>query len=194
MSIKEVKSGSFIYQSTGALPGFLCDDMVERFEQSPQHHYQGKVGATLNDNASLKKTTDLAVTGNQEWQDVENNLFRSLAMALQNFREHHDYFQELRAFRSSGFNIQRYHAGEYYHWHVDGDNPALAQRQLVALWYLNDLDESQGGHTEFKYQQVRVQPQKGNLILFPPFWTHEHRAAVVNSGVKYIATTWIVFS
>ena len=66
-------------------------------------------------------------------------------------------------------------------------------RQLVALWYLNDVP-SPGGETEFLYQDIKVTPEKGKLILFPPFWTHEHRAATVREGIKYIATTWVVFA
>ena len=31
------------------------------------------------------------------------------------------------------------------------------------------------------------------LVIFPPFWTHEHRGVTVKKGSKYIATTWIVF-
>ncbi len=34
---------------------------------------------------------------------------------------------------------------------------------------------------------------KGALMLFPPIWTHEHRAQVVKKGVRYIATTRITF-
>jgi hypothetical protein len=43
------------------------------------------------------------------------------------------------------------------------------------------------------YQQVSIRPRKGALVLFPPFWTHEHRAVELRAGVKYIATTWVVF-
>jgi len=39
-----------------------------------------------------------------------------------------------------------------------------------------------------------VRPEKGKLVLFPPFWTHEHRAVRVERGIKYIATTWVVFA
>ena len=41
---------------------------------------------------------------------------------------------------------------------------------------------------------AKVTPQKGKLILFPPFWTHEHRGVTLAQGVKYIATTWVVFA
>ena len=69
----------------------------------------------------------------------------------------------------------------------------FSQRQLVAIWYLNDV-RGPGGETEFALQDVKVTPQAGKLVLFPPFWTHIHRAVEVQSTVKYIATTWICFA
>ena len=51
-----------------------------------------------------------------------------------------------------------------------------------------------GGETQFLYQDISVTPERGKLVLFPPFWTHEHRAARLEAGVKYIATTWVVFA
>ena len=63
----------------------------------------------------------------------------------------------------------------------------------MALWYLNDV-QGPGGETEFLFQQVKVKPRQGKLILFPPFWTHEHRGVTLDQGVKYIATTWVVFA
>ena len=189
--IREIKQGSFIFEYENALPDFLCDDIVTRFEENPDDQYQGRVGSEMGENAELKKTTDLVVTGKAHWQDVQNNLFRSLSIALQEFSRSYSYFSELKRFKDMGFNLQRYQQGEYYHWHVDADNEALASRQLVAIWYLNDVE--QDGETDFYHQQISIKPLKGKLILFPPFWTHQHRAAVVEKGVKYIATTWVTF-
>ncbi len=92
-----------------------------------------------------------------------------------------------------GYQIQRYQPGEFYHWHVDGGSHDFADRQLVAIWYLNDVPVEAGGATQFLYQDVSVQPEAGKMVLFPPFWTHEHRAQELTAGVKYIATTWVVF-
>ena len=189
--LNEVKPNSFIFEKKEALPDFLCDDMIARFEANEADQYAGRVGSAMGSNESLKKTTDLIASGKKHWKDVDNNLFRSLAMALKEFKEIYPYFSNMNRFKDMGYNLQRYHEGEYYHWHVDADNEALAPRQLVALWYLNDVEE--GGETEFIFQNASVTPEKGKLMLFPPFWTHEHRAAVVKKGVKYIATTWITF-
>lgn len=193
MTIKEIKPNSFIFEKQQALPDFLCDDMVQRFEQHREEQYQGRVGSGMGANVELKKTTDLVVSDKPHWKDVDNNLFRSLALTLQEFQQNYPYFSDMRRFKDMGYNLQRYEPGEYYHWHIDADNSALAPRQLVALWYLNDVPPEAGGATEFLHQGVKVTPQKGKLVLFPPFWTHEHRAMTLESGVKYIATTWIVF-
>ena len=191
MKIREVKPNSFIFEVKDALPDFLCDDMVARFEANETDQYAGRVGSAMNSNDSLKKTTDIIASGKQHWKDVDNNLFRSLAVSLKEFKDIYPYFGDMSRFKDMGYNLQRYQEGEYYHWHVDADNDVLAPRQLVALWYLNDVEE--GGETEFLFQDASVTPERGKLILFPPFWTHEHRAAVVTKGVKYIATTWINF-
>ncbi len=189
--LKEVKPHSFIFEKKQALPDVICDDIVARFEANEADQYEGRVGAAMNSNHALKKTTDLIASGKQHWKDVDNNLFRSLAIALKEFKEIYPYFSEMSRFKDMGYNLQRYREGEYYHWHVDADNEALAPRQLVALWYLNDVEE--GGTTDFVFQGASVTPEKGKLMLFPPFWTHEHRAGIVKKGVKYIATTWITF-
>lgn len=190
--MKELKPNSFIFSILNALPDFLCDNMIERFESNPEEQYEGRVGSQVANNQQLKKTTDLVVSGKEHWKDVDNNLFRSLSLALRQFQENYPFFEDMRRFKDMGYNLQRYEAGEYYHWHVDGDNNDLASRQLVALWYLNDV-VGPGGETEFLHQGVKVTPEKGKLVLFPPFWTHEHRAVRMTNGVKYIATTWITF-
>jgi hypothetical protein len=76
---------------------------------------------------------------------------------------------------------------------VDGGPGEFSQRQLVAIWYLNNV-EGPGGETEFPLQEVLVKPEEGKLVLFPPFWTHIHRAVEMQKGVKYIATTWVCFA
>ncbi len=193
-TLRELQPNSFIFEKPDALPAFLCDNMVERFEQTREDQYAGRIGQNAGSDVQVKKTTDLYVSGSTRahWQDVDNNLHRSLALALQELREAFPFFKG--PFRDMGYNLQRYQAGEYYHWHVDGGSHEFADRQLVALWYLNDVPVEAGGSTDFLHQALRVQPEKGKLILFPPFWTHEHRAAEMRSGVKYIATTWVLFA
>lgn len=190
-SIRELKPNTFIFAKDHALPADLCEEMIRRFEAHSDEHYAGRIGQTVQQDTSIKKTTDLVVSGKEHWKDIDRALFYSLGMAIKEFRETFPYFKG--PFKDMGYGIQRYQPGEHYHWHIDGGSHQFSQRQLVALWYLNDVP-GPGGETEFLYQDIKVTPEQGKLVLFPPFWTHEHRAVTVEKGIKYIATTWVVFA
>ncbi len=190
-TIKEVKPHTFIFEKHNALPDFLCQDMIKRFEAHEAEQYPGRIGQTVHEDQGVKRSTDLVVSGKEHWKDVDNNLFRSLGLALKEFRETYPYFKG--PFKDMGYAIQRTNPGEYYHWHIDGGSHEFSQRQLVAVWYLNDVP-GPGGETEFLFQDIKIRPEQGKLILFPPFWTHEHRGVTLEKGVKYIATTWVVFA
>ena len=191
MHLLEVKPLSFVYEAENALPEDVCRDMVQRFEAAADEQYEGHIGQTVARDQSVKRSTDLVVSGKEHWKDIDTQLFQSLARALRVLREKYPFFGG--AFKDMGYGIQRTLPGEYYHWHIDGGSHSFSHRQLVAIWYLNDV-EGPGGETQFRYQDLMVTPRTGKLILFPPFWTHEHRGVTLKSGVKYLATTWVVFA
>lgn len=190
-TIKEVKESSFIFEKHNALSEEFCVNAIERFELNREDQYEGRIGQMAEQDNSIKRSTDLVVSGKPHWQDVDRALFKSLGIAIREFRNQYPYFKG--PFKDMGYGLQRTHPGEYYHWHIDGGSHEFSHRQLVAIWYLNDV-EGPGGETEFLYQNVKIKPQRGKLLLFPPFWTHEHRGVQLESGVKYIATTWVVFA
>jgi hypothetical protein len=191
VTIREVKENSFIFEKQNALSEEFCVDAIERFEHNREDHYPGRIGQLADHDNSIKRSTDLVVSGKPHWQDVDRALFKSLGIAIREFRNQYPYFNG--PFKDMGYGLQRTNPGEFYHWHIDGGSHDFSYRQLVAIWYLNDV-EGPGGETEFLYQSVKIKPEQGKLLLFPPFWTHEHRGVQLQSGVKYIATTWIVFA
>tara|TARA_A100001011_G_C14229673_1_gene808201 strand:+ start:602 stop:1189 length:588 start_codon:yes stop_codon:yes gene_type:complete len=186
----EVKPGSFIFEFNNSLSEDICKDMIQRFEESKDEHYEGRVGQTFEKNTDIKKSTDMVVSGKDNWKDVDQILFTSLSKALSAIKKQYDFFSG--PFKDIGYALQRTEAGEYFHWHIDGGSHQFSDRQLVAIWYLNNVS-GPGGETEFLNQEVKINPEMGKLILFPPFWTHEHRGVTLKEGRKYIATTWIVF-
>lgn len=187
----EVQPNSFIFEVENALPGDVCKEMMRRFEENKEQQYLGRIGQLQQKDRSIKQSTDLVVSGKENWQDIDKLLFSSLGRVIRQFREAVPYFSG--AFKDMGYAIQRTEPGEFYHWHIDGGSHEFSQRQLVVIWYLNTVD-GPGGTTEFRFQDVKIKPTEGKMLLFPPFWTHEHRGAELHQGVKYIATTWVVFA
>jgi len=93
------------------------------------------------------------------------------------------------------FNIQHYAPGQgFFTWHSERaqHNPKTIRRHLVFMTYLNTV--SDGGYTEFKFQNIRVQPQKGLTLIWPADWTWTHRGVTSPTEHKYIATGWLGFT
>lgn len=102
------------------------------------------------------------------------------------------------AFRPGNINLQRYLAdqGGYPYWHCEHYPKAGSvdplHRVLLYTIYLNDGFAE--GETEFFYQQRRIAPRAGDLLIAPAFFTHTHRGNRPRGADKYIATSWILFN
>ena len=88
--------------------------------------------------------------------------------------------------------LQRTEKGGGYHlWHYEQDGKMCADRQMTFILYLNDVED--GGETEFLYQNRRVKPKAGTLVIWPASYTHTHRGNPPLSNEKYIMTGWYSF-
>lgn len=191
-NFRELAPGSFIYALDDALRDDTCEEMIERFEKHPEQQYEGRIGQNAVPEPSVKRSIDLRISGRNDWLDIDRQLQQSLTHGLSLLAGLHPFFSSNRL-NDTGYNMQKTSPGEFYQWHVDGGPGEFSKRQLVAIWYLNAAPE-QGGETEFFFQQLSVKPERGMLLLFPPFWTHLHRGNTVGTGTKYIATTWVCIS
>lgn len=189
-NFRELKPGSFIYALDNALDPATCGEMIDRFEKNPDQHNCGRLGQDQNLDTDIKRSTDLRISGRENWADIDTRLHQSLSLGLSLISGIHPFFQS-NPLTDIGYNLQRTDEGGFYHWHVDGGPGEFSRRQLVAIWYLNNVTDHNGGGTEFHFQNITVSPTTGMLILFPPFWTHIHRGQTLGKGQKYIATTWV---
>ncbi len=190
--LREVKPLGFIYEATESLPADVCREAIRRFESQAGQQYAGRIGDGREEAPAIKRSTDLRISGREDWRDIDQALARHLVASVTALAGEFPFFGA-NSFKDVGYNLQRTLPGEFYHWHVDAGPGEFSQRQLVAIWYLNDVP-GPGGETEFPLQQVAIKPAQGKLILFPPFWTHVHRGVTLQAGVKYIVTTWVSFA
>ncbi len=98
--------------------------------------------------------------------------------------------------RPGAINLQWYRAGEggYPYWHCElyprDASCETLHRHLLWTVYLNDGFEE--GETEFLFQQRKVAPRTGSLLIAPTAFTHTHRGNRPQGGDKFIATSWIL--
>ena len=99
--------------------------------------------------------------------------------------------------RPGAINLQWYRAdqGGYPYWHCElyprQPDAETLHRHLLWTIYLNDGFDA--GETEFLFQQRKIVPQVGDLLIAPTAFTHTHRGNRPQGGDKFIATSWILF-
>lgn len=102
-----------------------------------------------------------------------------------------------KLYGSGPVNVQKYNKGSggYHHWHSEiypqADTHDALYRVLYYQYYLNSVE--QGGETEFYYQDKKIRPQQGRLVIAPAGFTHTHKGHVPVSDDKYIITSWVMF-
>lgn len=99
--------------------------------------------------------------------------------------------------RPGAINLQWYTSGEggYPYWHCElyprDARADTLHRHLLWTIYLNE--EFAEGETEFLFQQRKVAPRTGSLLIAPTAFTHTHRGNRPQGGDKFIATSWVLF-
>ena len=193
----------YILEIPDFLPSDLCASIVRRFENDSRKkhgYFYYDVNGTMVERD--KMNTELMITGLEGWSDIDT-LFRNYTMKaydtymtrldtyFQKYNDvYHVYDRELSTRRVSftPFPIQRIDTGGQYDWHHDGnlDAPYFVQ----ALFYLNTLEDGDGGCTEFTNGR-KVRPETGKLLVYPCSWTFLHTGGKVLRGPKYICTSTI---
>jgi hypothetical protein len=192
---------NFIYENDNSLSEELCNDIIELYENDDRK-YDGITQGGLQ--KKIKNTTDLIIPKNNEkWEKIEKCLYKELHKNILKYIKHincESYNPEFNNGRDAnifknknleapGFMIQKYekNVGEYV-YHDDFSIENNKHRIITFLWYLNDVEE--GGETQF-WDSYKIKPKTGKLILFPSWWTYQHRGLMPKSNNKYILTNWL---
>lgn len=169
----------------------LCRQMIDSF--SALERFQRVNGRTLRAGLEESAWTELNVS---RMSDAGfQRLFRGLIdRALDRYNR--DVALPIAIPNSpltSDLVMKRYRPGrqEQFQLHFDAIHH-LANRYLVLLWYLNDVDG--GGETRFPQLELAIRPQAGRLLMFPPYWMYQHEGAPPLSGDKYIISTYLLFT
>lgn len=193
---------NFVYEIENTLSSKLCKDIINRFEGDDRKQI-GRTGAGVQ--KDVKRSTDLFITGLDNWKDIDDVLFKKLNVYIKlyiNYLLRTEYYNvnagaianTLSNVKDTGYQIQRIQKGEFYKWHHDFSN--TQKRILVFIWYLNDVLEEHGGATQFHFGSCKkIQPKEGKLILFPAQWPWLHRGCTVTGDTtKYIITGFILIN
>jgi hypothetical protein len=185
----------FIRVYDGALPAAWCTRLLKGFDALGAHQLRNgrEQRAGLDDSA----WTELNIT--RHGDPLTAAFFRGrIDEALATYNA--DVRLPIPVPNSPAFAdlvVKRYRpnagagAAEQFQLHFDAINH-LANRYLVMLWYLNDVER--GGGTRFPQLGVEIEARAGRLLVFPPYWMYQHEGLAPESGDKFILSTYLLFT
>lgn len=174
----------------------VCDDLIDVYNRSEKvaGGFGGDFGYEID--TTVKNCMQVEVLlQNKEWDIPElHSYFDQLQACFNKYYEDYDALDQMPQFDlEHSLNIQKYESGGHYgNWHYEWGplTNITANRCLTYMTYLNDVPEKYEGQTEFKYQNIKVQPKKGLTLIWPAYFTHLHRGCELKDGEKYIITGW----
>jgi hypothetical protein len=174
----------------GALPDELCRKLIASFDSLQR--YQRYNGRNLRRSLGESEWTELNITRLSDAGFLQ--VFRSLIdTALERYNRDVGLTIPIpNSTATADLIMKRYRAGgpERFQLHFDAIQH-VANRYLVILWYLNDVEV--GGETHFPQLDHSIRAQAGRLLVFPPYWMYQHEGSAPVSGDKYILSTYLLF-
>jgi|TARA_R110000803_G_scaffold160282_1_gene224276 prolyl 4-hydroxylase len=183
----------YIYEARDIIPRTLCEEIIEKFENDP-NKFKGQVGKDVI-KLEIKKTIDLSLHKYMDWKPINDIVEKLLVSTLDTYFNYmiqvvfngsdsivrQMFSQNIDV---SGFQLQKYSVGDFFHWHVD--DKLIEKRILAFILYLNDNESC----TEFLNGKLCT-PETGKILFFPATWTYTHRGQIIQHGTKYIITGFI---
>lgn len=180
----------YVQTFDGALPPAFCQQLIASFQQTTDRHVVRSPGWRAGLDASAWTELDVSALADEAfkgffYKQVDDHL------ALYNQRLGLTIPVPPSPLISA-MRIKRYiaNSGEGFQPHFDAIYE-VANRYLVFLWYLNDVDE--GGETEFCDLGIKVPARTGKLLVFPPYWMFQHAGRPPLSNDKYILSMYLLF-
>ena len=163
-----------------------CQHLIDKFEDSASQ----QVKTILDDHMSFTEINISMHNGWQEYSDILFPKFRELVDKYTKDVKIDDIKQwpEKYGFEQIRFKKYEPNGEDEFKTHVDVTNYNSARRFLVFFMYLNNND---GGETTFPDYDIKIKPEAGKVLMFPPLWPFKHAGEKPINQPKYIIGSYL---
>ena len=163
-----------------------CQHLIDKFEDSQSQW----VKTELENHRSF---TEINVSMHEDWKEYATTIFTKLRGVLTDYIKDVNIdrikqWPEKLGFEQIRFKKYEPNGEDEFKTHVDVTNYNSARRFLVFFMYLNNND---GGETTFPDYDIKIKPQAGKVLVFPPMWTFRHAGQKPINQPKYIIGSYL---
>jgi hypothetical protein len=173
----------FVFKSS-IVPSSLCRDLIDFITSHPDDAIVstwGEFEHVIAKNIHFEENEELL----QNFDLLVFSIIEKVARILRNTFG-------LKAKNDSGYVLReiygptRLHADHLYGDQFDEKKTKNA-RNLAVILALND--DFEGGQFYFPVQNITLKLSRGEVLVFPPYWTHPHLVTTPSSS-RYTVNTW----
>ena len=178
---------NYVQVYNNAISDEMCDRALDFYNYNPNLHERF-------DNDKIPNFTQVNFTRNRNLDFILHDYFVCKAQEyVADYRSmiyDTKFFPEEYGFEE--FRIKHYmnNGIDQFATHIDSATMQSSKRFLAFFWYLNDVEL--GGETFFSH--TSIQPKKGRLVIFPPFWMFPHMGAVPISDEKFLMSSYLNYT
>jgi hypothetical protein len=189
----ELGSGTNIFTIADVFTDAECCKILDYITKNSSLLVDRDVGYNTANNVecSLFSLNDLITWNISGAKELDKFIFDKVGAVLTTFLTIRPQF---KGNQDDGYKLRRIHGGTKRH--VDGVHSKTGgfTKLVRALSFIAVLnDDYDGGIFNFPTQNLKLKVKKGEVILFPPYWTHPHSVTSVGEGqARYTINTWIM--
>lgn len=188
---KRINNSIFIIDDKTILTDKFCDELIEYLNSIENSRIENW---KPNQNVNCKFINIEEIKDNEIKKRFDDELFKVTGKVIQYLYDNY----RLMSRGDSGYCLRKIYGPT--RCHKDGVNinpindgrylPTKKIRNMSLIMALND--DYEGGEFYFPTQDYKVTLKKGQIIAFPPYWTHEHMVnAPTNGTYRYTINTWL---
>jgi len=168
----------------------LCDDVVKHFKHSPSWEV-----STFSSNTGYSANSHESVKMQQYWVETSEPYQEELANGFRKVVEEYiSTFNKVEPMIFTRFRLNWYGVGGFMRNHIDSIHHSHGQKygypHITALGFLND--EYEGGEFSLCDGEMVLQPNVGDIVVFPSNFMYPHEVKKVTSGDRFTCMTWIM--
>lgn len=194
-NIKE-NNGIFILKSGEFISETLCDKLIDFYQEFPIKKTQVWNDDNNNVNCNLFSISSPPNTEDKYYLKKAKKLDDEVFSTIGKVVNYLSYTYGIRGGLDSGYALRKIYGPTNKHTdglvcHRKGKSlPIDSIRNYSLIIALND--DYEGGEFYFPYQKFTYKLKKGEIIIFPPYWTHPHLTyPLKNRTYRYTINTWL---
>lgn len=168
----------------------VCKGVIDLFHQPESDEKKIKFDRNQRPNYTLFNYTENRQLNPELHRECEQAALNAIKLYKEKIPESY-WWPSKYGFEQFRVKYYRNNDDDMFATHVDGGNFGSSRRFLLFFWYLNDVEE--GGETTIDNLGIKIKPQAGRMVMFPPFWMYPHTGHKPISGPKYLLSTYLHF-